>query len=320
MKTKLQTTMFLFIFSLVASSAQKINPATGLPDDGSPQPKIDPATGLPKTSSDLQKHLQDAEILMNQGQYNDALTNLVWYFNHSQFDQSQTGIRLSSALNDWVELGRRYPRAKQALLDIKDADTKQFLGGGGYFDLFTELNAINQYLGDDNATLAVFKSIENRDPQLAGECYFVVESQLVQKGEYETCRKYMGDPEFRFQSAYNLYHMGVENQNRTAEMHQKTMQQIQEINRQHGWTNLPAVTLPDNSQMFQKMTQDRFVGQVRQLIEILVGTGDKAAAEKIQREALAVLDDPRLETAVDDADARVIQQIHGAGTVQTKSN
>jgi hypothetical protein len=48
----------------------------------------------------------------------------------------------------------------------------------------------------------------------------------------------------------------------------------------------------------------RFVGHVRQLIEILVGAGRKADAESIRDQAVALLDDARLKSAVSDAEKK----------------
>jgi hypothetical protein len=48
-----------------------------------------------------------------------------------------------------------------------------------------------------------------------------------------------------------------------------------------------------------------YVHNIRDLIEILVATGDKSEAVDIQRKALAVLDDPRLRSVVSDAEANV---------------
>lgn len=317
MKTKLQTALFLFIVSAVTASAQpvKINPATGLPDDGSPQPKIDPATGLQQ--SDLYDEWQKAKALMNQGHYEDSLQAFTNYFEQSRFDQGQAGLRLA-ALIDWSELARRYPQAKQALLDLRDADAQKLLDGKGDFVLFAELSCINGDLGQGEATDTLFKAIEQRNPQLAGQCFTLVEDQYFANGEYETCRKYMGDPEIGFQTDCNRYRMEMENQARSAEVQQRIQQQMREMNRQH--PNLPPYTPPDNSLRMEKMSKDHFVGKVREHIEILVATGDKADAEKIQKEALAVLDDPRLEAAVADADAKFIQQIDAGGAGQAKSN
>lgn len=305
MKTPLQIAFVLLIFTVV-TSAQQINPVTGLPDDGSPSQRIDPATGLPESGlpqSDLYGEWQKAKNLMNQGRYEDSLEAFTNYFEQSRFDQGHAGSRLFSIM-DWVELGRRYPRAKQALIELRDTDAQKLLNGAGDFIYFAEVTVIDQDLGNgETNTYTLFKAIEPRDSHLAGYCYPFVEDQLVLKGEYETCRKYMGDPESDFQGDCKRYRMEMEGQVRMAEIRQKTQQQMQEFYRQH--PNIPAYTIPDRSQMLEKPSKDRFVGKVRELVEILVGTGDKADAAKIQKEALAVLDDPRLETAVDDAKAKV---------------
>jgi hypothetical protein len=309
MKTKLQTAATGLPDD--GSPQPQINPATGLPDGGKATP-IDPATGLPQ--SDLYDEWQKAKKLMNQGQYEDSLQAFTNYFEQSRFDQSQAGQRLFSLI-DWTELGRRYPKAKQALLDLRDTDAQKLLDGEGDFGLFAEVNCINGDLGNGEASYTLFKAIEQRNPQLAGQCFTLVEDQFVAKGEYETCRKYMGDPESGFQSDCTRYRMEMENQARMEKINQGIQKQMQEFNRQH--PNLPSPS--DNSQRMEKMAKDYFVGKVREHIEILVATGDKADAEKIQKQALAVLDDPRLETAVADADAKFIQQINTDGVGQAMS-
>ncbi|MGA2281434.1 MAG: DUF4019 domain-containing protein [Verrucomicrobiota bacterium] len=262
-------------------------------------------TSAPGEKPDMSKILEEAKNLMAQDKYEEALQRHIWYHNHAlEFDQGQTGVRLSFALADWIELGRHYPKAKQALIEIRDRDTQKLLNGKGYFNLFMDVHSINQYLGDDDATYALFKSIEQCEPQLAQQCYFVVENLLVQKGEYETCRKYMGDPQFRFDSIRRTYEAELQSGQRLADVQQRTKQQIAEMNRQRGWTNRPAFSPPDTLAMMKKSAEDRFVGQVRQWIEILVATGHKSDAEKIHDQALAILDDPRLLSTVSDVEER----------------
>jgi hypothetical protein len=82
----------------------------------------------------------------------------------------------------------------------------------------------------------------------------------------------------------------------------ETRQRIAEMNRQRGWTN--SWSAPDASAMGMKSAENNFVGQTRQLIEILVATGHKADAEKIRDEAVAILDDARLKSAVSDAEQK----------------
>ena len=64
-------------------------------------------------------------------------------------------------------------------------------------------------------------------------------------------------------------------------------------------------SVPDTSELMKKAAADRFMGQLCQLIKILVVTGDKAEAENIRDQAVAVLDDPRLRSAVSDAETGV---------------
>jgi hypothetical protein len=59
----------------------------------------------------------------------------------------------------------------------------------------------------------------------------------------------------------------------------------------------------------KKSAEDRFTSKVRQLIEILVGTDHKADAEDVRDQAVAVLDDARLKSAVRDAEERVRENL-----------
>jgi hypothetical protein len=78
------------------------------------------------------------------------------------------------------------------------------------------------------------------------------------------------------------------------------------MNQKRGWTN--SWSPPDTSAMMKKSGEDRFVGQTCQLIEILVGTGHQADAEKICDQAVAILDDPRLRSAISDAVEKIKKQ------------
>jgi hypothetical protein len=66
------------------------------------------------------------------------------------------------------------------------------------------------------------------------------------------------------------------------------------------------------------MATNNFVGQVRTLVEILAGAGEQPVAEKIQGEALAVMDDARLKSAVSDAAASIQKRSRPAATPAAK--
>ena len=67
----------------------------------------------------------------------------------------------------------------------------------------------------------------------------------------------------------------------------------------------PGIMLPEPPKMADRF----FIDGTCRLIEILVGTDQKAEALKIRDQALELLDDPRLKTAVEDAEARVKQRL-----------
>ena len=257
-------------------------------------------TLAPGEKPNLQEILNSAKSLMDEGSYEESLQHYLWYFDHSRNDAGQRGVRLSFALSDWIELGRRYPKARQALVEIRDADTRRFSDGEGYSDLFQEVAGINQYLGDDQATLALFKTMEQRDPQLAQQCFLFVENLLVKNGDYETCRKYLGDPEAAFERIHQSWQRMKQFEEQNAARNEEQRKRFQEMAKTNSlYAHLPQFPSPP------PFADQNFAAQTRQLIEILVATGDKAEAEKIQGEALTVLNDPELKSAVSDAEAKI---------------
>ena len=312
---KSESTAFLLAAALLCSpaflqpaNAQRVNPTSGLPGSPPSLPgTIDPATGLPVSQpnssalddTSFDAHRQIGE-LMEARRYDEALQRCI-----AVHEQVKPGAFAIPLLCDWIELSRKFPPAKEALIQIRDADAREFSEGRGSFDLFQELGSINGSLDQAEMTAKLFKTIEEKNSQLAGQCYFVVEDLLTQRGEYETCRKYMGDPQLRFDTTRNGYTIELQSQARVAEIQQQTLQRVAEYSRARGLTNAPRYSPPDNSPRLKEFATDRFVGRVRLLIEILVATGNKTEAEKIQAQAVAVLDDPRLKSAVSDAAEKI---------------
>jgi predicted Ser/Thr protein kinase len=262
---------------------------------------------------DYQKILNDAKDLTDHGQYEEALQRLNWYFNHSKFEPGQGAVRLSFALSSWMELGRRYPKARQALIEIRDHDTREIIEGRGYSELVQEVQAINHELQDDDSTYALFKTIRAKDPQLAGQVYLFLEDLPVSKGEYQWCYDHIGDPQTRFDQIHQNLDMLRDNQKRMSDFQQKMAQQRADWNQQHGVTNTRSFALPDNTAMLKKFANDGFVGKTRELIEILVATGHMSDAENIRDQAVKILDDPRLPSAIADAQ-KAIQSKHAENT------
>jgi hypothetical protein len=256
-------------------------------------------TLAPGEQLDFASILSQAKGFMDQGNYDDALQRLIWYHNHSKFDPAQAGVRNSFALSNWVELGRHYPKARQALIEIRDADIREFSEGCGYFGLFLEVSSINRELQEPDATLALFRQVEAGDKKLAQQCFGIVEGLLAQQGEYEKCLEYLGDPQAAFERIHQSWQQMKQFEERSAARREQTKQFQEMIKTNPLYAHLPMLPAPP------KFADNNFVGQARQLIEILVATGHQADVEKIQGEATAILDDPRLRSAVSDAEKKL---------------
>jgi hypothetical protein len=265
----------------------------------------------PGTTPDLQKILGEAKAFMSKGAYEEALQRHIWYHNHAlELEPAQSGVRLSFALGDWIELGRRYPKAKQALIEIRDNKTREIVEGRGYAEMVQEVQSINHNLQDDDATYSLFKTIRERDPQLADQCYFYLQDLLVAKGEYQWCFNHLGDPQRRFDSIRQLFDMERSRLSGVRSLPVPSMR----FPTNGGSAPAPSATAPppptmpairtDLSEMMRKSAENSFIGQTCQLVEILVATGHKADAEKIRDQAIASLDDARLRSAVDDAEKK----------------
>jgi type II secretory pathway pseudopilin PulG len=259
-------------------------------------------TLAPGEQPDLQKVLTAAKSLTEEGSYEEALQRYLWYFDHSRSDDTQRGVRLSFALSDWMNLAGHYPKAKQALIEIRDAEAQRFSDGGGYADLFQGASFINHYLNDDNATVALFGIVEQKDPALAGQCYIWAQEALVQNGDYEKCLHYIGDPQAAFQQICSSRTQRQTFDSRQAERQKQLMNRLQAMGQTNqALTRIPPFFAPP------PFADENFVRETRQLIEILVGAGRKADAGKIQSQAMAVLEDARLKSAVSDATEQVLK-------------
>ena len=145
------------------------SPASATDETWSPAPGVKP---------DLPQIFAEAQELRARGRYEEALQRHLWLHRHAlETDPRYSAVRLSFWLADWTELARRYPKAKEALIEIRDHDTREVAAGRGHFDLFMDVDGINAYLQDEAATLALFQQLEHSDPQLARQCAIVLESR-----------------------------------------------------------------------------------------------------------------------------------------------
>jgi hypothetical protein len=294
-----------------AKAQPRIDPATGMPASGTANTAhFDPTTGLvvppgatPTDPNGIvipRNPVAEIHDLIANGQYDDALQGCLTFYNQLKGNQSLTPL-----LDDWIELGRRYPKARDELVKIRDHGVREFSAGRGYAVLFSEVKAINERLDDEAGTVALFQTIREKDHRLAGQCYPVMEDLLVERGEYALCLGFLGDPQAHFKSLCVAFQRKVALQERQEQI-QRTIRQHQEEMAKNANGFAPPVFSsaypPPNVAV---MATNNFVSQVRTLVEIVAGAGDQTTAEKIQREAVALVDDAQLKSAVSDAEQKL---------------
>jgi hypothetical protein len=145
-----------------------------------------------------QERLHAAHLAAMDGKYEDALAEYVWFHDHALEEQpSLYGVRLSFALSYWAELGQSYPPALHALLEVRDRKARSLFSGAADRELFHDVEAINQYLGDHKATSLLFEQLDREHPALAVECANLAQEALVAAGNYALAAKYLTDPQAR---------------------------------------------------------------------------------------------------------------------------
>jgi len=215
------------------------------------------------------KALEDARRLAQNGDYAGALEKHVWFHNNAlALQPSYYGVRLSFALADWVELGRKYPPATQKLKSIRDEKSARLSSGTKDRDLFHDVVSINQYLEEQDKTVQLFKKIDASDAQFASNVYDVAASALLQSKEYSLAKKHLGDPAARFAHAKANFEQGM------------------------GYAKEKGGDA--TRQAFERI----FTDEVVRIITVLRETGDRDNAKKIQSDALSVLNSADIREAL----------------------
>jgi hypothetical protein len=215
--------------------------------------------------------LDAARQLADEGKYEQALERHVWFHDHAlEVDDSYGGVRLSFALSDWIDLGRKYPPALRKLKAIRDTKTAKLIAGVEERDLFHDVSSINEGLGESESTVALFKRIDAERPAFAGKVSALAIEALVAAQEYELARKYLPEPMEKFSRLKEMLHEGIE--------WAKSIEGAGDSRRDFEWL---------------------FASEILLIIRVLDATGDPATALRIQKQALDELFSPEIREALE---------------------
>jgi len=162
-------------------------PTVGLADDWTPPKNPDPFAILREAKADA-----------TRGHYKVALAKQLWYHeNAEKLAPGQSGVRRSSALSYWLELGEAYPPALKKMRQVCDETEKRIRDETRVrvrFEDFHDFVAFNRTLRQESRTVETFKWLDQTNAKDARRMFKISRPALIKQKEYELCGKYT-DPE-----------------------------------------------------------------------------------------------------------------------------
>lgn len=154
--------------------------------------------------------LDEARAACAEGDFARALNRYSWFFDNClSIDQSWYGVRLSYVLDEWAELGRKYPPAADALT-AKQQATITGLRQTPSTEAYHDLVAICEYLGQPHVAVELFKELRKSHPAIAKRAVRVGREVLFKAGEYTLLAAYIPSASDRYAELLRLFDHSVE--------------------------------------------------------------------------------------------------------------
>ena len=210
----------------------------------------------PEPRAILQEARNDAE----NGQYEDALAKHVWFHRNAlTYRRALYGVRLSYALNDWYDLGKKYPPALNKLREFRNQASRDVKIGDNVRESFHDFKSINRALGEEILTKDLFIWLDTHDVVSAKRVFDIAQPALVKEKEYSLCGKYI-------------------------DSHGSFKQSMRILQAYRNFARDPTFG-PDPTEIGNKI----FTNRVTTLIALMVINNRKAGAQKIAKEAIKKL-------------------------------
>ncbi len=137
--------------------------------------------------------LKQAREAHSQKEYALSLEKYKWFYENAlDIDESFYGVRLSYCLDEWAELAKEYPLAKEELVKLKDVSLENFKSNQSH-QAFHEYSSISEYLNCFDEVLQTFQLIQEQDEELASKVFSLVYQSFAEKKNWDVCRKYLGN-------------------------------------------------------------------------------------------------------------------------------
>jgi hypothetical protein len=142
------------------------------------------------------ERLHSAWLGARAGRHAEALGEYVWFYEHAlEENRHLAPVRLSFALAYWKDLAKVYPPALDELMRIRNREMDRLLAGARDWDLFHAVVSINERLGLDYETHALFETVAAQDPHFAKRCCSIALPSLIDAGDFALAARFLPDSE-----------------------------------------------------------------------------------------------------------------------------
>jgi hypothetical protein len=157
-------------------------------------------------SNDPDNMLNDARKAVKNNDFPAALEKYEYFFDHALDDDPASfyGVRLSYCLDEWVRLGKKYPKAIDRLESKKD-EAILLLKESGDAEKFHDYVSICEYLGKTGDAIEGFIHLHESNQDLAKKVVRFIWKKLVEKRQWKLCSFYLDNPSKNLSNALNKF-------------------------------------------------------------------------------------------------------------------
>jgi hypothetical protein len=204
--------------------------------------------------------LAEAREAARRCAYAEALEKYLWFHQHAlEHSSSLTGVRLSYAISEWVELANAYPPAMEALESIQNTNLRFLKEGSCERRQFHDFASINRYLGRFDLTTSLFAELAEHQPEFARACFRSALPALIRTRAFALARRFVSSPKEQLDSYLSEFATVLNKRERTAD---------------------------------DDVLMGVFATQLRQLLTIFEELGENEEAHVLQGKGIEALTDP----------------------------
>lgn len=216
----------------------------------------------------LTESFDNTLALIRQRKYEESLEQILRLHDHAlNHEPERDHGRYQFSLSLWEELGSVYPPAISAMRETRKQNLKLLKVHKEDHKLFHDIVELNERLGDINNTVQFFEELDHSQPEIARKFWNFAKNQIVAAKHYKLANKYFGNIVEKFQVIKVEFY---ENKKR----HESGL---------------------FSAYFFKTIIVELFIQECVILIEVAYACHDEKTAKTMQQEALAIIDDPRLQ-------------------------